>query len=89
MSNRNFDASVVTGRIRDKNVAQQIYGAMRRGVAVGNPQTVNANASILPEYVEGVETVVEQGLQAAYTFDLGGIANYVALDQGGGGGGNG
>jgi hypothetical protein len=87
MSNRNFDASVVTGRIRDKNVAQQIYGAMRNGRAVGNPQTVNANASVLPEYSEGVETIVEKGLRARYTFDLGGIANYVALDQGGGGGG--
>jgi hypothetical protein len=87
MSNRNFDASVVTGRIRDKNVAQQIYGAMRNGRAIGNPQTVNANASVLPEYNEGVETIVEKGLRARYTFDLGGIANYVALDQGGGGGG--
>jgi hypothetical protein len=87
MSNRNFDASVVTGRLRDKNVAQQIYGAMRAGRSTGNPQTVNANASIMPEYNEGVETVVELGLGAKYSFDLGGIANYVALDEGGGGGG--
>lgn len=84
MSNRNFDASVVTGRIRDKNVTQQMYGAMRAGRSTGNPQTVNANASIMTEYNEGVETVVEKGLRAGYTFDLGAIANYVALDEGGG-----
>jgi hypothetical protein len=88
MSNRNFDASVVTKRLRDKNVAQQIYGTIQNGRSVGNPQTANFDVSILEQYEEGVETTTDFSLRAAYSFDPGAIANYVALDEAGTGGGD-
>jgi hypothetical protein len=86
MSNRNFDASVVTRRVRDKNVAQQIYGTIQNGRSVGNPQTANFNVSIMEQYEEGVETTTEFSLRSTYSFDVGAIANYVTLGEGGGDG---
>ncbi len=77
MSNRNFDASVVTKRVRDKNVAQQIYGTIQNGRAVGNPQTFNYDVSVMRQYDEGVETTTDFSLRSAYSFDVGAIANYV------------
>lgn len=78
MSNRNFDASQIPKRVRDQNVAQQLYGAFTNGRSVGNPQTFNANVSIVStEYYPGVQTTVEQSLAGSYTFSPGGIANYV------------
>jgi hypothetical protein len=85
MPNRNFDASVVTRRLRDKNVAQQIYGTIQNGRSVGNPQTVNFDVSLLEQYEEGVETTTEFSLRSTYSFDPGAIANYVALGEVGGG----
>jgi titin len=77
MSNRNFDASWVTRRNRDKNVAQQIYGAMQNGIPIGNPMTINLQVSNIPQFDAGIETTFEKGLNGGYSFNLGGIANYV------------
>lgn len=79
MSNRNFDASWVTRRNRDKNVAQQIYGAMQNGLPVGNPMTVNAEVGIITQFNPGLETSTEKNLRPGYSFNLGGIANYVDI----------
>jgi hypothetical protein len=78
MSNRNFDASVIAKRLRDQNVAQQLYGSFINSKAPGNPQTVSTQVGIITtEYYPGVQTTVEQSLQSNYTFSPGGIANYV------------
>ncbi len=78
MSNRNFDASQITQRLRDKNIAQQMYGSFINGKSLGNPQTINSQTSIVTtEYYPGAQTTAEQSLQGSYTFDLGGIANYL------------
>ena len=84
MSNRNFDASQIPKRVRDQNVAQQLYGAFINGRSVGNPQTLNANVSVLStEYYPGVQTTAEQSLQSTYTFSPGGIANYIPAPNAG------
>lgn len=78
MSNRNFDASQIPKRLRDQNVAQQLYGSFTNAKPVGNPQTVSTQVSIITtEYYPGAQTTVEQSLQNTYTFSPGGIANYV------------
>lgn len=78
MSNRNFDASQIPKRVRDLNVAQQLYGAFINGKPPGNPQTTNSQTSIVTnEYYPGVQTTAEQSLQSTYSFNLGGIANYL------------
>lgn len=78
MSNRNFDASVIAKRIRDQNVAQQLYGSFINGRAPGNPQTASTQVSIITtEYYPGVQTTVEQSLRGSVSFNLGGIANYL------------
>jgi hypothetical protein len=79
MSNRNFDASLVAKRLRDTNVAQQIYSAMQNGTPIGNPLTINAQVSTIPQFNVGIETTVEKGLNGGYSFNLGGIANYVTI----------
>jgi hypothetical protein len=81
MSNRNFDASQIPKRIRDKNIAQQLYTSFINGKSTGNTQTINSQSSIITtEYYPGVQTTAEQSLRGSYSFDLGGIANYFPLE---------
>ena len=49
MSNRNFDASIITKRTRDRTIAQNLYNNQKSGVQIiNNPQTSNPNWSIIP-----------------------------------------
>jgi hypothetical protein len=70
MSNRNFDASVITRRLRDKSVASNFITSMRNGMSFGNPQTYNANTSIINEVVNGKMTTVYRG-DICVTYDIG------------------
>jgi hypothetical protein len=70
MSNRNFDASIITRRLRDKSVASNFITSMRNGVSFGNPQTYNANTSIINEVVNGQMTTVYRG-DICVTYDVG------------------
>ena len=80
MSNRNFDGSVIIKRLRDKNTAQQLYGANYYGLPRGNPQTTNFDTTVITEYNSGRFTTTEKSLESLYSFDAGGTANYVTTN---------
>jgi hypothetical protein len=76
MSNRNFDASFFTKRIRDINVAQNVQNAINSGTRVGNPVTALNEATIVNQFRPGVQTIFQRGnTSSEASVNIGGIAN--------------
>ena len=74
MSNRNFDSRTITDRLQQRNHARYVYDARARGnTIISNPQTSNGNASTMPIYHNGTQTVYFKGLLGGnYTVEQGG-----------------
>lgn len=63
MSNRNFDSSMLSARLRDKAIAKSYYQrTIQNNLAAGNPQSANFDFSIIPEMREGTQKQVTQNL---------------------------
>jgi hypothetical protein len=78
MSNRIFDSSSITRRLRDQNVAQAYYRQNQNAQPlILNPQNGHVSAEILGQYRTGAATTFQKTLQGATTYDVGGIGNYV------------
>jgi hypothetical protein len=76
MSNRNFDASVMTQRLRDQNIAHQRFQAQCAGKPfISNPQTSSAAAVDITSYQAGTETTYSKNMGTGYTVSTGGVAD--------------
>ena len=76
MSNRNFDASIVTQRNKDKVLAQNIVRNQQNGVSViTNPQNSNGSWSVIPQVKEGTFTAYDLSLSGYTTSNIGGTCN--------------
>lgn len=74
MSNRNFDASSIIQRLKDKNAAQNIYRSQVLGQqTLSNPQNSNASGEVIVNYNQGSQTTYQKGLLGSdTTANLGG-----------------
>ena len=74
MSNRNFDASSIIQRLKNKNAAQNIYRSQVLGQqTLSNPQNSNASGEVIVDYNEGSQTTYQKGLLGSdTTANLGG-----------------
>ena len=82
MSNRNFDASFSTKRIRDLNVAQNLHNAFVTGQRVGNPITALNQVSLINQYRPGVQTIFQRGnILSESSIDTGGMANLLVPES--------
>ena len=76
MSNRNFDASSIIQRLKDKNTAQSLYKSQKAGTQlISNPQNSDPSPQVITAFKEGLQTTYTKNLGTGYTVDVGGIAN--------------
>jgi hypothetical protein len=76
MANRNFDASSIIQRLKDKNIAQGIYKAQQAGKPrISNPQTTDASPQVIASFKEGSETAYSRTLKNTTTVDTGASCN--------------
>jgi hypothetical protein len=74
MSNRNFDASSIIQRLKNKNAAQNIYRSQVLGQPMlSNPQNSNPSGEVIVDYNGGSQTTYQKGLLGSdTTANLGG-----------------
>jgi len=73
MSNRNFNASSIIQRLKDKNTACSVYHATQSGKPViSNPQNSSSSPQVIMNYHAGAETTYTKNLGSGYTVDIGG-----------------
>ena len=78
MANRNFDASVITQRLKAINTAQSLYKAEKAGLTiVSNPQNSDPSPQVIGAFKEGVQTTYTKNLGSGYTSSISGILNLV------------
>jgi len=76
MSNRNFDASSIIQRLKDKNSAQSIYRSQQAGKPmISNPQNSDPSSQIIADFKMGAETTYTKNLGGGYTVDTGATCN--------------
>jgi hypothetical protein len=76
MSNRNFDASSIIQRLKDKNNARSVYDAKQNGKPViSNPQNSDTSPQVIMNFHAGAETTFTKNLGGGYTVDTGGACN--------------
>ena len=76
MSNRNFDASSIIQRLKDKNTAQSIYKAQQSGKpAISNPQNSDPSPQVIVDFHAGTITATTKNLGTGYTVDAGATCN--------------
>jgi hypothetical protein len=72
MSNRNFDASSIIQRLKDKNTARSVYDAKQNGKPViSNPQTSDTSPQVIISFNVGAETTFTKNLGEGYTVNTG------------------
>jgi hypothetical protein len=74
MANRNFDSSMITRRLRDKNYARNLYLNNTNGnTVINNPQTSDGTAGRYNTYIPGAQTEYFRGLMGGQgTVNIGG-----------------
>jgi hypothetical protein len=76
MSNRNFDASSIIQRLKDKNNARSIYDAKQNGTSViTNPQNSDTSPQVIMNFQAGAKIAYTKNLGGGYTVDNGGACN--------------
>jgi hypothetical protein len=76
MSNRNFDASSIIQRLKDKNTARSVYNAQKAGkTLVSNPQNSDPSPQVITDYKAGSVTTYTKNLGGGYTVDTGATCN--------------
>jgi hypothetical protein len=83
MSNRNFDSSVITKRLRDKNYARNLYNSNVNGkTLIGNSQASDGTAGRYNTYIPGAQTEYFRGLLGGQvTVNIGGSIITPASNQ--------
>jgi hypothetical protein len=83
MSNRNFDSSVITKRLRDKNYARNLYNSNINGkTLIGNPQASDGTSGRYNTYIPGAQTEYFRGLLGGQvTVNIGGSIITPASNQ--------
>ena len=72
MSNRNFDASSIIQRLKDKNAAQSLYKSQKAGtIYLSNPQNSNPSPQVITDFHAGAITATTKNLGTGYTVDTG------------------
>lgn len=61
MSNRNYNASVITQHVRDKTIASNIVTNMNNGTTISPPQNSISNTSIINEIHSGQMSMIFRG----------------------------
>ena len=76
MANRNFDASSIIQRLKDKNTAQSLYQAQKSGKPrIANPQTSDASPQVIASFKMGAETTYSRTLQGTTMINTGVTCN--------------
>lgn len=76
MANRNFDASSIIQRLKDKNTAQSLYQAQKSGKPrISNPQTSDASPQVIASFKVGAETAYSRTLQGTTMINTGATCN--------------
>ena len=76
MANRNFDASSIIQRLKDKNTTHTMYQAQQSGKPrIANPQTSDASPQVITSFMMGAETTYSRTLQGTTIINTGGTCN--------------